>query len=222
MTFPKYPKIQSIYKRDMTQKHKPLIIGNFTCPEFEYLRNNEWEFTEKVDGTNIRILWDGNDITIGGRTDNAQIPAPLIQVINSMFNKDKLGQVFANKSVVIFGEGYGGKIQSGGKYRPNESFVCFDIFINDFWLTNDAVSEICANLNIRTVPWLGTFSLADMLHNIGTVGIKSWYGEFQAEGVVGTPVGDFLFRNGDRIITKIKCCDFNDETPVSFKVNIGK
>lgn len=27
--------------------------------EFDYLKDNTWIFTEKVDGTNIRIMWDG-------------------------------------------------------------------------------------------------------------------------------------------------------------------
>jgi len=50
-----YPKIQSIFKRDeLTHK----FLSEFSLPEFEYLQLNIWEFTEKIDGTNIRIIWD--------------------------------------------------------------------------------------------------------------------------------------------------------------------
>lgn len=210
MTFPKYHKIQSVFKRDMTKRDKPLILGSFTLPEFEYLKDIPWEFSEKIDGTNIRVLWDGNDITIGGRTDNAQIPAPLISVITKLFNKDKLREVFGDKKVVFFGEGYGGKIQSGGKYRPDEDFTCFDIFIDGFWLTKDAVCDICGDLKISMVPSLGTMSLVDMIRNVSMCGIKSWHGEFQAEGVVGSPENGLLRRNGDRVIVKIKSCDFEE------------
>ncbi len=52
-----YHKIQSIYLRDPETKHKRFLIGQWTLPEFEYLADNEWSFTEKVDGTNIRIYW---------------------------------------------------------------------------------------------------------------------------------------------------------------------
>ena len=63
-----YHKIQSIFKRDAENGYK--FTSEYSCPEFEYLQNNEWEFTEKVDGTNIRIIWDGQDgLRIAGRTE---------------------------------------------------------------------------------------------------------------------------------------------------------
>jgi hypothetical protein len=52
-----YHKIQTIFKRDMTNKAKSLFEGRWTMPEFEYLANNTWVFTEKVDGTNIRVIF---------------------------------------------------------------------------------------------------------------------------------------------------------------------
>ena len=63
----KYHKIQSIFKRDMTSKRRTLIEGYWTLPEFEYLANNPWTFTEKVDGTNIRVMFSNGVITFGGR-----------------------------------------------------------------------------------------------------------------------------------------------------------
>ncbi len=50
-------KIQTVYKRDPATKHKTLIADDFSLPEFEFLRNNEWIFTEKVDGTNVRVIF---------------------------------------------------------------------------------------------------------------------------------------------------------------------
>ena len=49
-----YPKIQSLYKRG---KDKKMIFGDYSIPEFEYLKDNLWQFTEKVNGTNIYIKW---------------------------------------------------------------------------------------------------------------------------------------------------------------------
>ena len=51
----KYQKIQTLFLRD----DKNIIIPDqFTYPEFEYLKDNKWECTEKIDGTNIRIELD--------------------------------------------------------------------------------------------------------------------------------------------------------------------
>ena len=36
--------------------NKKLIEGRFRNPLVEYLKDNEWVFTEKVDGTNIRVF----------------------------------------------------------------------------------------------------------------------------------------------------------------------
>ena len=45
-----YHKIQSVFKRDPNTKFKTLLEGEYSIPEFEYLKDNEWVFTEKVDG----------------------------------------------------------------------------------------------------------------------------------------------------------------------------
>ena len=60
-----YDKIQTVFKRDM-ENRGAIIEGTFALPEFEYLQNNVWEFTEKVDGTNVRVMWDGSAVRFGG------------------------------------------------------------------------------------------------------------------------------------------------------------
>ena len=125
-----YHKIQSIFKRDMTSKRKTLIDGAWTLPEFEYLAGNVWTFTEKVDGTNIRVIFKDGVVTFGGRTEDAQIPAQLVCRLNERFLplSEKLGDVFADGSAVLYGEGYGAKIQKGGgNYRADQDFVLFDV-----------------------------------------------------------------------------------------------
>ena len=68
-----YHKIQTIFKRELDGNRR-IIEGNYSMPEFEYLKDNQWIFTEKVDGTNIRVMWNGKDVIFGGKTDDAQIP----------------------------------------------------------------------------------------------------------------------------------------------------
>lgn len=41
-----YHKIQSVFKRD---ERKKMLHGEWSRPEIEYLADNMWEFTEKVD-----------------------------------------------------------------------------------------------------------------------------------------------------------------------------
>ena len=64
-----YGKIQTVFKRDPETKFRTLLDGQFSLPEFEYLRSNTWTWTEKVDGTNIRIQWNGNTYHVGGENE---------------------------------------------------------------------------------------------------------------------------------------------------------
>ena len=104
-----YHKIQTVYKRDPKTNLKTLLEGEFSLPEFEYLKYNDWTFTEKVDGTNIRIMYKEGLITFGGKTDRAQIPSPLINKLNETFlpMKDRFIEMFNDAEVCFYGEGYG-------------------------------------------------------------------------------------------------------------------
>ncbi len=41
-----YHKIQTVFKRNPENKFKTLLIGDYSMPEFEYLKDNIWSFTE--------------------------------------------------------------------------------------------------------------------------------------------------------------------------------
>ncbi len=204
-----YHKIQTIFKRDMENKGKTLLIGEWTFPEFEYLANNNWVFTEKVDGTNIRVMFDGNQITFGGKSEDAQIPALLVTRLNNIFQPqiETFVKQFPN-GVCLYGEGYGAKIQKGGgNYRSNQDFVLFDVNIQDWWLRRENNEEIANLLNLDIVPILGTGTLYDMINYV-KAGFNSTWGDFLAEGIVARPEVELKMRNGDRIITKLKNRDF--------------
>lgn len=204
-----YHKIQSIYNRDPENRYKTFLIGEFSLPEFEYLQHSEWSFTEKVDGTNIRIFWGENTVTFGGRTDNAQIPATLVNALTELFPVEKMKRVFgSNGYIVLYGEGYGAKIQKGGgNYRSDQSFVLFDIKIDDFWLERDSVVGIASQLEIDFVPEIAIGTLHEAVE-LCEDGFDSFWGKFQSEGLVLRPKVQLFTRQGKRIITKIKCKDF--------------
>jgi len=244
-----YHKIQTLFKRDMdgsiTGKKGKMIEGEWTTPELEYLAGLEWEFTEKVDGTNIRIHYRPSvatpvgftqQIDFAGRTDNAVIPKHLLQYLEETFTYDLFKPVFPDldvHGVILFGEGYGPKIQGGGKYRSDTSFVLFDVKIGDFWLSRENVNDIASKLGIDSVPVIGHGTLYQAINYVkyGTpylpeeinsivskdgysgwlsqlAGLKSQWGDHEAEGIVARPVVDLFNRKGERIITKVKCIDF--------------
>ena len=204
-----YHKIKTVYKRDPETKFKTLIEGAFALPEFEYLKDNKWVFTEKVDGTNIRVMFDGEVITFGGKTDRAQIPSFLVNELNRKFLPEiKIFEDNFKDGVCLYGEGYGAKIQKGGgNYRSDQGFVLFDVKIGDWWLQRKDIASIAVALNVRLVPMIGVGTLDDMV-NIARKGFNSQWGDFTAEGIVARPVVELKTRNGQRIITKIKYKDF--------------
>lgn len=209
-----YHKIQTVFLRDSETKFKTLLTGQWAMPEFGYLANNEWRFTEKVDGTNIRIMVSmaGGPVTFGGKTDNAQIPAPLIERLQQRFLADRGAALHAAlpDGGCLYGEGYGARIQKGGSnYRPDPDFVLFDVKVGDWWLQRDAVEDVAAKLSLDIVPEIGSGTLHEMV-TLAQAGITSMWGDFAAEGIVARPAVELKTRSGHRIITKIKHRDFAD------------
>lgn len=207
-----YHKIQTVYLRDPDTKFKTLLVGQYAEPEFAYLANNEWVFTEKVDGTNIRIMVESEPrrVRFGGRTDNAAIPAFLVQRLEERFlsQSDLLHEMFPDGGC-LYGEGYGARIQKGGgNYRSDHDFVLFDVKVGEWWLQRDAVEDVATKLSLDVVPIIGTGTLLDMEAR-AREGITSRWGEFAAEGIVARPCTELRGRNGKRIITKIKARDFD-------------
>ena len=209
---PEYHKIQTVFLRDPETNHKTLINGQWSLPEFEYLKDNVWVFTEKVDGTNIRVMFDGETVTFGGRTNNAMIPALLMVALQAQFLPlvGHLKEVFPDGGC-LYGEGFGAKIQKGGgNYRPDQGFVLFDVRVGGWWLNRADVLDVADKLDITAVPARGGGSLAEML-SIVRKGFKSAWGDFQAEGIVARPATELCTRAGKRIITKLKTKDFPRE-----------
>jgi hypothetical protein len=211
-----YQKINTIYKRDMASASKRMIVGEWSQPEFEYLKDNRWEWTEKIDGTNIRVHWDGAQVLFGGRTDKADIPEHLLQMLQGKFTPELMQEVFKPQdegevSVTLFGEGYGVKIQKGGNYmRKQVGFILFDIRIGNWWLKRMDCEALAQQLDIPVVPVVGYGTLQEAVDFVKK-GFKSTIAEnkdYDAEGLVLKPAVDLLARNGQRIVAKIKHCDF--------------
>lgn len=206
----KYPKIQTIYKRDPANNLKTLLEGDFSLPELEYLSDNEWVGREKIDGTNIRVILDSGTLLFKGRSEEATIPSFLMDKLRQMFPVSKMLSVFGQSDTIcLYGEGYGKGIQKAGEsYIPNDvSFILFDIKIGHWWLRQEDTDDIAKKLSIDSVPILGTFTLKEAV-DIARKGFKSLISDQIAEGLVLVPKVQLLDRAARRIITKIKCRDF--------------
>ena len=205
-----YHKIQTVWARDPGTKHRTLIEGQWTTPEFGMLANTRWVFTEKVDGTNIRVLFDPQAhpiLEFRGRTDRAQLPPKLLEALRGLFTLDSLGRVF-DGPVCLYGEGYGSGIQkAGASYRPDQSFVLFDVSLNGVVLERENVCSGGVQLGVEVVPEVGVGTLYEMINRV-RLGHRSVWGDFPAEGIVARPEFELRDRLGNRIITKVKAKDF--------------
>ena len=220
-----YHKINSLYKRNKITNH--LIPGDWSIPEFEYLAESRWEFTEKVDGTNIRVMYTPYNapllppISFGGRTDSAQLPAQLLTRLEARFMTEKALEKFAanfNEPVVFYGEGYGAKIQKvGSKYLSYQDFVLFDVKVGKWWLKRRDVEVIADTFGLSIVPIYGYGTLYDA-EKLVVNGIKSFWGDFEAEGIIAKTNIGLLNRAGHRIIAKIKGVDYGVDLEFSNQV----
>lgn len=208
-----YIKIETIFERDM-EGTKKLIEGKFRNETVEYLKENQWIGTEKIDGTNIGIAWNGHKVSYQGRTEKAQIPAHLMNKLIEMFggivNEEIFEQKFGEMQVVLFGEGYGAKIQKGGgDYRSDVSFILFDVYLpeQNLWLKRDAVEDIAKTFGVDVVPIVYKGDIAGAVEFVKGKP-KSTIGVADMEGIVCKPAVDILDRMGRRLIVKIKVCDF--------------
>lgn len=200
-----YHKIVTVWERDPETKFRTLIRGKWALPEFDYLKDLPWQWTEKLDGTNIRVVWDGEKVTVKGKTDNAQLYAPLVEWMQGKFYAGAMQRHFSGP-VTLYGEGFGAGIQGGGKYRSDTVMVLFDVYAG-MWLKREDVDEIARKLEIESVRIIGAGPLESAVA-LAEHGITSIYNGAPAEGLVMRPSVELLDRRGGRVITKIKTKDF--------------
>lgn len=214
-----YHKINSLYKRDEKGK---IIEGSFVNETFEELYNSNYrfEYTEKVDGTNIRVIitkFRENSfyIEFKGRTDKAVIPSHLLSKLESIFSDVDWNKAFdweKCSEVILYGEGFGRKIQGcGGNYNSKDTdFILFDIMIDGTFMKSEFITDTAMSLNIKRVPVLGYDSLKHIEKYAKTKPVSriSENPNFPMEGVVCRPIGDLKDRLDNRIIIKIKHKDY--------------
>lgn len=203
-----YHKIEGLYKRD--ELTKKLLPGEYRNEAVEFLKDCQWEFTEKIDGTNIRVHWDGHRVEFAGRTDKAIISPKLLEHLEKTFGGEVNEQIFeehfGDKDVILFGEGYGAKIQNGGDYRADNSFILFDVMVDDVFLSRGSVASVARYFGIEVVPVVLTGTIKDA-ENFVRRQPPSTIGTAKMEGLVGRPMVELFTRMQNRVIVKVKVRD---------------
>lgn len=208
-----YPKINTIWQRDL---QGTIMVGAFASEEIEFLRDADLLWTEKVDGTNVRVGWDGVTRRIGGRTDGAQMPLKLVDAITDALPESLLKETFPDldegSEVTLYGEGYGAGVQRGGLYRHDLSLVLFDVKVGTWWLRRDDVVDVARKLGLDVVPLVTVGTLLDAARAVSE-GIDSYWKPdgkvHKMEGLVGRPRVPLFDRRGDPILVKIKTKDYS-------------
>lgn len=213
-----YPKIDTLFNR---KSNFGVDVNQYRRPEYGII--NRWVLTEKIDGTNIRIEFlKGHGFDIGGRTDSADIPKELhARLLNLGANVNAAAEDimarFGLNSITLFGEGYGPKIQSGGRYRNDPSFILFDVLVNDkVWLSEDAITDTAKNLGIDRVPILETQATIDRaiqycggdIRESAFISTIAQDRTYFAEGVVAKTIVPLYDNRGERVMWKLKARDF--------------
>lgn len=246
-----YDESKHRYVSDLEKRPRksPMIFGEYSCPEFESI--SRWLVDEKIDGTNIRVIFTNEiqspiafkpkegpgpfcadsrledmikspKIAVWGRTKDSLIPCHLLGRLQELFTLDKLVTQFpdANK-VVLFGEGFGPKIQQGDYYSATPDFVLFDIWLDGWWLEKEKVYEIAMGLGLEHDLNLGIMSTTDII-SLVKAPCPSGFAEkrtgvtHQMEGIVARSYPQMLFRQTrEPIMFKLKHKDFKEQSHVS-------
>lgn len=235
-----FPKIYAPFKRDES-KSKYVNEKSWTNPVFELLRDINWVWTQKADGTSVMLQWNGDKMTldcIKGHTDKTQFNVRTKNWLEKTFCTPEAETVFENlygeHPVNIYGE-FCSKDFNQNYGFSDGIFYPFDVQNAETrkWWPRLAVDEFAEDFGLPAVPivFIGTIKQAvEYVKNVQNIwnknfkeqattinGQEVWYknylkvngdSKYPVEGLVGRPLEELLDANGQRIITKVKCRDF--------------
>lgn len=116
--------------------------------------------------------------------------------------------------VYIYGEYFGADIQKcGSRYIQNgNDFLVFDIKQQGWWTPKDVRDALCKYLKLNTVPFLGVMTLKEIEDKV-RAGFTTQFDRaadptMLEEGIVARPTIPLCDGSGNRIIVKVKYCDY--------------
>lgn len=149
-----YQKIQCPFLR-VNPKDKIVDVNQYSDKYADLLKTTLFSATEKVDGINLNIIYDGNDVWYQGHTDSSNWSQDESDWINKHYCNYEFTQLceqqFGEKTVQFCGELIGPKIQKNRYGLDDYKFVVFDIKINNVYINREAVKEITNTMLMDTV-----------------------------------------------------------------------
>ena len=100
-----YQKIETLYKFDNVTK---TYRKEFFNPYVDYLKDNEWIASEKIDGTNVQVEYDGHRVAFHGRTERTNFPKEVLAALtekvagSEVVVEQMFGDLFRNFQQVTF------------------------------------------------------------------------------------------------------------------------
>lgn len=198
-----YPKTANLFSRD------PDTHQVIKTPKTEFDQIAHWHVTEKIDGTNIRLVFDPLDResrnpVLRGRSDAANLPPDFFEEAFPQFEdeahlKQALGLALGliqdhieetAISMIVFGEGYGPGIQKGGgRYAPSKRFRAFDIatfktvYRNEYVFLGGTGTHVPVTTGPLWRSWEDVGIVAEAL-GIQLVPVISWYSRMGTNDVI--------------------------------------
>lgn len=227
----KYPKINTIYKRS---KKGELLLGEYSTEIFKYLSSIPWMWTEKIDGTNFRIIWNAPEDDIhpnwvavaegldySGKTDKASFSEQqrrgLDDTMEAIYLRLVKSEQLHSSRLVIFGELLGPGIQKDlykAYTQGTHRIVLYDIWdANKSWYSRSAVEAIADQLGLDVVPIIGYGTLPELTEYVWHNAPPSNFDpDVAIEGIVARSEVPLFEKDGrghyHQVITKIKVKDF--------------
>ncbi len=229
MSVREYPKIDTLFDR-----YENFAVNTERIRRPEFLVPKGFIVTEKIDGTNIRVSLEQERpdypavelrgdwaVRFYGHHEKSQMPPFLLEYLQETFTLDKMKALWrgpgeAEYPIVLYGEGYGAKIQSGGDYRRDGdvSFRLFDVLIGESWLRRVDVESVATQLYILPVPYvhLGLLPIEVIVAEV-KAGIPSVVANVEgvpriSEGVIAFTDPPLFNSRGKRLTFKLKTADF--------------
>lgn len=209
-----FPKISAPFGRN-SPKDRLVDRSIFAKPwvQMFYESGIKMYASEKIDGTSVGIVWDGERISFVGHTEKSQFCPRYLEYLQNSFGTSEfesvIEEVFGDSPVTIFGEGISRDYNVHYGF-PEGNFIMYDIQNPDGTFYNrDAVKEIAKKLDLL-YPWEEMMTLKEAVDFIMGRPQSVLCAGNKMEGLVLRSPVELYTNNGDRVICKVKVKDFVD------------
>lgn len=181
--------------------------------EMFYKNNIPMLASEKVDGTSVGIVWDGERISFIGHTDKSQFAPRYLEYLQSRFGTKEfeacVEEIFEDKSVILYGEGIS-KDYNVHYGCPDGEFIFYDVQLaNGKFMNRTALVEIAEKLGMKT-PYEEVMTMQQAIDYVKQRPMSKLDSSVHMEGLVLRPTVELYTSNDERIICKVKVKDFVD------------